>query len=58
MIVNLLSFVEEPFTDSTSFNYKRFDEVVQQASRLSEIDWDPDSDNNELDIDEIEEVKE
>ena len=24
----------------------------------NEIDWDPDSDNNELDIDEIEEVKE
>ena len=23
----------------------------------NEIDWDPDSDNNELDIDEIEEVK-
>jgi len=49
MIVNLLSFVEEPFADSARFNYERFDEVVQQAQRLMD-------DMIDLEIEQIEKI--
>ena len=34
MVVNLLSFVKEPYTDRSFFDYKHFAEVVQKAQRL------------------------
>ena len=34
MVVNLLSFVENPFSKDASFDYRKFDEVVQKAQRL------------------------
>lgn len=34
LLTNLLSFVENPFTDKARFDYKHFSEVVQKAQRL------------------------
>ena len=34
MVVNLHSFVREPFTDSAYFDYDEFGNVVQKAQRL------------------------
>jgi ribonucleoside-diphosphate reductase alpha chain len=34
MVVNLLSFVENPFTDDSYFNFEKFSEITEKAQRL------------------------
>lgn len=34
MVINLLSFVKDPFTKKAKFDYKLFDEITQHAQRL------------------------
>lgn len=34
LVLNLFSFVENPFTDKAKFNYKKYDEYVMKAQRL------------------------
>ena len=34
MVVNLMSFVKEPFTNRSFFDYKHFGDIVQKAQRL------------------------
>jgi ribonucleoside-diphosphate reductase alpha chain len=49
MVVNLLSFVKEPFTDSAHFDYHEFGRVVQKAQRLMD-------DMIDLEIEQIEKI--
>ena len=51
MVVNLLSFVEDPFAPTAKFNYKKMSEVVQKAQRLMD-------DMIDLEIEQVEKILE
>jgi ribonucleoside-diphosphate reductase alpha chain len=49
MLLNLSSFVENPFAENSSFNFKKFGEKVQQAQRLMD-------DMIDLEIEQVERI--
>jgi ribonucleoside-diphosphate reductase alpha chain len=49
MVVNLLSFVNNPFTDDAEFDYEKMSEVVQKAQRLMD-------DMIDLEIEQVEKI--
>lgn len=49
MVVNLLSFVDNPFESSAKFNYKKMSDIVQKAQRLMD-------DMIELEIEQVEKI--
>ena len=49
MVINLLSFVKHPFTDSVIFDYKKFGQVTQKAQRLMD-------DMIDLEVEQIEKI--
>tara|TARA_B100001123_G_C15335798_1_gene1032773 strand:+ start:558 stop:3044 length:2487 start_codon:yes stop_codon:yes gene_type:complete len=49
MVVNLLSFVDNPYTDNASFNYEKMAEVVQKAQRLMD-------DMIDLEVEQVEKI--
>ena len=51
MVVNLLSFVKDPFTDAAYFDYDEFGAIVQKAQRLMD-------DMIDLEIEQIEKIVE
>ncbi len=51
MVVNLLSFVEKPFTKKSSFNYEKMSEVVKKTQKLMD-------DMIDLEIEQIEKILE
>jgi len=51
MLVNLLSFVENPYTATASFNYEKMGEITQKAQRLMD-------DMIDLEIEQVEKILE